>query len=150
MRLLQVDPMASFPADTKTFDVTHEVDLPSDDTTYWCSSHKLPAPLRRRHHVIQYEPVIGAGNQHIVHHMEVFHCVSDEAGEEEFPLWTGPCGSEEAPAKLVQCKKVLAAWAIGAGPFTYPEEAGLKFGGRDFNQFVMLEIHYNNQNMEKG
>lgn len=70
--------------------------------------------------------------------MEVFHCDStpslndnintverkEEVGEnilEEFPLWAGPCGSDDAPAKLSQCKKVLAAWAIGAGPFTYPK-----------------------------
>lgn len=65
-------------------------------------------------------------------------------------MWAGPCGSDEAPPKLVQCKKVLAAWAMGAGPFTYPEEAGLEIGGPEFNQFVLLEVHYNNQAMEKG
>ena len=70
--------------------------------------------------------------------MEVFHCdsvsslhensntVDGKDGNrgnvlEEFPLWAGPCGSDDAPSKLSQCKKVLAAWAIGAGPFTYPK-----------------------------
>ena len=65
--------------------------------------------------------------------MEVFHCIpslNDDLKEtneftedalEEFPIWAGPCGSDDAPAKLGQCKKVLAAWAIGAGPFTYPK-----------------------------
>ena len=77
--------------------------------------------------------------------MEVFHC--DGAPDEEFPLWQGPCGSDEAPEELTKCKKVLAAWAIGAGPFTYPEEAGLAIGGSDFNPYVMLEVHYNNQVM---
>ena len=33
----------------------------------------------------------------------------------------GPCGSDDAPEKLKRCKKVLAAWAMGAGPFHYPE-----------------------------
>ena len=51
--------------------------------------------------------------------MEVFHC--DGAPDEEFPLWSGPCGADDAPEKLKRCKKVLAAWAIGAGPFYYPE-----------------------------
>ena len=51
--------------------------------------------------------------------MEVFHC--DGAPDEEFPLWSGPCGSDDAPEMLKRCKKVLAAWAIGAGPFYYPE-----------------------------
>ena len=68
--------------------------------------------------------------------MEVFHCDSvqslndnsntlkekhDANVLEEFPIWAGPCGSDDAPDKLSQCKKVLAAWAIGAGPFTYPK-----------------------------
>ena len=63
--------------------------------------------------------------------MEIFHCDSngdgnvaeerDELGLETFPLWAGPCGSNDAPEKLSKCKKVLAAWAIGAGPFRYPK-----------------------------
>ena len=88
--------------------------------------------------VSQYEPAITSGNEHLVHHMEVFHCDSMSSLHEnanivegngrnggntleEFPMWAGPCGSDDAPAKLSQCKKVLAAWAIGAGPFTYPK-----------------------------
>ena len=83
--------------------------------------------------------------------MEVFHCVpNDQESIEEFPIWSGPCGSEDAPEKLVQCKKVLAAWAIGAGPFTYPKQVGLPIGGQNFNQFVMLEVHYNNVKLEQG
>ena len=63
--------------------------------------------------------------------MEIFHCDSndgenneedkDENGLEKFPIWSGPCGSDDAPEKLGQCKKVLAAWAMGAGPFIYPK-----------------------------
>lgn len=51
--------------------------------------------------------------------MEVFHC--DGEPDEEFPMWSGPCSDENAPKELTKCKKVLAAWAIGAGPFVYPE-----------------------------
>ena len=84
----------------------------------------------------------------ILHHMEVFHCSA--APGTEFPLWSGPCGSDSAPKELNQCKKVLAAWAIGAGPFQYPEEAGLAIGGEEFNPYVMLEVHYNNQEKQGG
>ena len=59
------------------------------------------------------------GNEHLLHHMEVFHC--NGPADERFPMWSGPCGSDTAPKELLKCKKVLAAWAIGAGPFTYPE-----------------------------
>lgn len=84
----------------------------------------------------------------ILHHMEVFHCSAPV--DTEFPLWSGPCGSDSAPSVLGQCKKVLAAWAIGAGPFQYPEEAGLAVGGEEFNPYVMLEVHYNNQEKKSG
>ncbi len=70
--------------------------------------------------IFKYEPIISPGNEHLIHHMEVFHCVPD-GDEDTFPMWEGPCGSSEAPSKLARCKKVLAAWAIGAGPFVYPE-----------------------------
>ena len=93
------------------------------------------------------------GNEHLLHHMEVFHCVPDESdgNDAEFPIWSGPCGSESAPEKLNQCKKVLAAWALGAGPFTYPPEAGLQIGGQDFGGlYVMLEVHFNNVEKQSG
>eukprot|EP00095_Tigriopus_kingsejongensis_P009488 maker-scaffold661_size154698-snap-gene-0.21 protein:Tk09488 transcript:maker-scaffold661_size154698-snap-gene-0.21-mRNA-1 annotation:"tyramine beta-hydroxylase-like" len=147
-RLLKVPDVPELPIDDQTIDFTHEILIPSDDTTYWCSVHRLPDELIEKHHVIQYEPIKTKGNEHILHHMEVFHC--DAPPDEEFPLWNGPCGDNNAPKQLQKCKKVLAAWAIGAGPFTYPEEAGLALGGPDFNPYVMLEIHYNNQNMESG
>lgn len=59
------------------------------------------------------------GNEHLLHHMEVFHC--EGPPDEDFPLWSGPCSSDDAPEELKRCKKVLAAWAIGAGPFVYPQ-----------------------------
>ena len=57
--------------------------------------------------------------EHLLHHMEVFHC--DAPADERFPIWAGPCGSDDAPVSLQKCKKVLAAWAIGAGPIIYPQ-----------------------------
>ena len=69
----------------------------------------------------------------------------------EFPIWSGACGSDEAPAKLIQCKKVLAAWAIGAGPYIYPQEAGLQIGGKDFGSlYIMMEVHFNNEQQQSG
>ena len=103
------------------------------------------------HSILQYEPIMTEGNEHLLHHMEVFHCVPQQGENADFPIWSGPCGSDEAPQKLIQCKKVLAAWAIGAGPFTYPPEAGLQIGGNEFaSLYVMLEVHFNNENKESG
>ena len=34
--------------------------------------------------------------------------------------------------------KVLAAWAIGAGPFSYPAEAGLAIGGSASKSYIRI------------
>lgn len=39
---------------------------------------------------------------------------------------------------------------MGAAKFTYPKEVGLAFGGRDYNPYIRLEIHYNNPNTVSG
>ncbi len=52
----------------------------------------------------QYEAVATEGNEALLHHMEVFHCVGDDE-DEEFPIWSGPCGSDSAP-KPLQVRKI--------------------------------------------
>lgn len=51
--------------------------------------------------------------------MEVFHCIAPV--NEEIPLYIGSCFAPERPKSTQVCKRVLAAWAMGANPFTYPE-----------------------------
>jgi dopamine beta-monooxygenase len=117
--------------------------VPSDETTYWCSLHSFPKELQDvKHHVIQYQAVIQNGSESLVHHMELFHC---EVGVSvDLPPYEGPCLSSSRPKELDPCKRVIAAWAMGAEPLVYPPEAGLPIGGKNFSRFVMLEIHYNN------
>lgn len=51
--------------------------------------------------------------------MEVFHCESN--ADTKIPLYSGPCFSKKRPFKTQVCKKVMAAWAMGAPAFVYPE-----------------------------
>ena len=47
---------------TSSLSVTHEILVPDDDTTYWCSTHRLPGRIRRRkHHVTQVRSTLGMG-----------------------------------------------------------------------------------------
>ena len=39
---------------------------------------------------------------------------------------------------------------MGADAFIYPEDAGLSLGGAGFNHHVMLEVHYNNPELQTG
>ncbi|XP_011167262.1 tyramine beta-hydroxylase [Solenopsis invicta] len=138
-----------FPANAWQLELlAHRVQVPKQETTYWCRVHKLPSVLRQKHHILQFGPAIQAGNEHLVHHMEVFHCAGSV--DLEIPMYDGPCDGADRPEKTQICKKVLAAWAMGADAFIYPEEAGLSIGGADFNPHVMLEVHYNNPELHQG
>lgn len=48
----------------------------------------------------------------LVHHMELFHC--EEPPTRNVPQYSAPCNSEEKPRALLTCRKVIAAWAMGA------------------------------------
>lgn len=96
------------------------VQVPGDETTYWCRVVRLPANLRRsKHHVIRFESAIESGRESLVHHMEVFHC-EPPRHDDVIPIYSGPCESPDRPQATRVCKRVLAAWAFGAGPFIYP------------------------------
>lgn len=99
--------------------VTNNAEIPNAETTYWCHVHKLPADFDSKHHVYQYEAVIDEENEGIVHHMEVFHCIAPMSSD--IPLYVGSCFAPERPALTQVCKRVLAAWAMGAAMFIYPE-----------------------------
>ncbi|RMB93367.1 hypothetical protein DUI87_30061 [Hirundo rustica rustica] len=129
------------PSDMKTMEITApDVVIPSQETTYWCYMAELPEGFPK-HHIIMYEPVVTAGNEALVHHMEVFQCAADF---DSFPRYNGPCDSKMKPDRLNYCRHVLAAWAMGAQAFYYPEEAGLAFGGPGSSRYLRLEIHYHN------
>jgi len=50
--------------------------------------------------------------------MEVFHCEAPR--NEVIPEYSGPCSDPDRPEATRVCKRVIAAWAYGAGPFVYP------------------------------
>lgn len=141
-------PEVTPPGDVWTFDVTAPaVRVPSSDTTYWMYVTRLPH-LTSKHHVIKYESVIQKGHEGLVHHMELFHCHTDPSSP--IPYYNGPGESEEKPPELAPCVQVLGAWAMGAEPMVYPEDAGVPMGGDNFSPYVMLEIHYNNPQLREG
>ncbi|XP_043326009.1 dopamine beta-hydroxylase [Cervus canadensis] len=137
----------ALPADTRTMEIrAPDVLIPGQETTYWCYISELPAGFPR-HHIVMYEPIVTEGNEALVHHMEVFQCAAEV---ESVPHFSGPCDSKMKPERLNYCRHVLAAWALGAKAFYYPEEAGLAFGGPGSSRFLRLEVHYHNPLMIKG
>ena len=47
-------------------------------------------------------------------------------------------------------KPPLAQFDVRSFKPKYFQEAGLAIGGEDFNPYVMLEVHYNNEKKESG
>ncbi|KAI4495678.1 hypothetical protein M0802_008513 [Mischocyttarus mexicanus] len=139
----------AFPSDAWQFDVTvQNIKIPDKETTYWCRVFELPPTFKSKHHILQFGPLIKQENKHLIHHIEIFHCSGPD--DTEVPMYEGPCDSVDRPQKTQICKKVLAAWAMGADAFVYPEEAGLPIGGDNFNRHIMLEVHYNNPELQAG
>ncbi|XP_062815775.1 dopamine beta-hydroxylase [Anolis carolinensis] len=137
----------SLPSDLKTMVIrAPNVSIPGQETTYWCYMTELPDGFGK-HHIVMYEPVITKGNEALVHHMEVFQCAPQF---ETFPSYNGPCDSKMKPERLNFCRHVLAAWAMGAQAFYYPEDAGLAFGGPGTSRYLRLEVHYHNPLELKG
>ena len=64
-RLFKVDVPSEFPRDSQNLEIRHKIDLPSDDTTYWCSTHKLPNVFKRKHHAVQVSPYLEEKNNRI-------------------------------------------------------------------------------------
>lgn len=119
LKIMSPDPV--LPVDTKGLKITNNgTKIPARETTYWCTTHSLSPDLQlAKHHVIQYEAVIQKGNEALVHHMELFHCEVEKGTI--VPDYVGPCDSESKPVLLNACKRVIAAWAMGAtvrSPYT--------------------------------
>lgn len=122
--------------------------VPNVETTYWCRLIRLPSEFERKTHIVQYEAIISNGSESLVHHMELFHCEVDSSLE--LPAWNGQCSDPQLPEPLKVCKRVIAAWAHGAPPMTYPRHVGLPVGGENYSLYVMLEIHYNNPDFKEN
>ena len=89
LRLLG-DPLPALPSEVRPIRfVADKVSLPTEDTFYSCSVHRLPSELLDKHHMVQYEADIEEGNQDVVHHMELFHCQDFPENGKEFPIWSG-------------------------------------------------------------
>ncbi|KAI1716514.1 DOMON domain-containing protein [Ditylenchus destructor] len=143
-QLLQEFVEDSVPVETpyaKTLDIrAKNIKVPAERTTYWCQSVELDSSVKHsKHHIIKYEPIITSGMEHIVHHMEVFHCQKPVSHFSDY------CTNERAmPASKSTCSKVIAAWSMGVESVVYPPQAGMPIGGEGFVPFLMIEIHYDN------
>uniref|UniRef100_A0A0N4ZIM5 DBH-like monooxygenase protein 1 n=1 Tax=Parastrongyloides trichosuri TaxID=131310 RepID=A0A0N4ZIM5_PARTI len=123
--------------------------ISNDTTSYKCFIKRIDDEiLSKKHHIIEFRGFVTKGNEHIVHHMEVFLCIGSTIKDNM--EYEGSCHPKKRPKKSSSCSKVIGAWAFGATPFQYPDEAGSSFGGEGYPAYLMVEIHYNNEKNESG
>nr|XP_045584690.1 DBH-like monooxygenase protein 1 homolog [Procambarus clarkii] len=130
------------------------VSLPDDsDTLYWCKLFKVP-PLRRKTHVIGFEPVIEARNLEHVHHMLIFECTLEDAAR-HYEKWLqvkgAQCYTRNMPLSWFHCTVPVVAWAVGSEGEMWPDHVGYPLGEEHGGtNYFMMEIHYDNPKLKKG
>ncbi|CAF1205461.1 unnamed protein product [Rotaria magnacalcarata] len=117
--------------------------IPSTDTTYYCKVFKSPSPFLAKRHAIAHKVLIDSRNEHLVHHLDLFECTSEDAIDDD-KLPDGIC--DEIFTVVGMCySKLATAWAIGADVMTlYPEEAGYTVTTNVSSKYFMIKIHYDN------
>ncbi|XP_066295664.1 dopamine beta-hydroxylase-like [Branchiostoma lanceolatum] len=141
----KTQPLPTLPAKVHVLQVNFQISLlfsgEDDGCNLFYSNPIIQLQISDVIQILQYEPIITPGNEETVHHMTVFLCGNDLSSTAGYD---GPCEGEEERTELKTCKHVIAAWAMGAQAFAYPEEAGIPLGGPGASTFAMIEIHYNN------
>ncbi|XP_035702350.1 DBH-like monooxygenase protein 2 homolog [Folsomia candida] len=151
---------------TTKYEMTLDMEMPSYDTTYWCSFFKGPI-LPTKHHVIAFDSLLegDAAVQH-THHFILKNCYlppgSNQTLDEIFGDYTvdtgflgGRCFDPEADVPIPDeyCGEDLFVWAKGGKIMTFPDNVGYPIGDGDNagkQIYYMIEIHFDNPDEEEG
>lgn len=101
------------------------------NTVYWCKIFKAPT-LNKKHHIIGYEPLIGANHTNFVHHMLLREC--DLSGVGDIKRWDTfakekgtACYDDFVPAGWERCLTTMLAYGVGAkGMFVFSNSKALR------------------------
>jgi len=122
----------------------NELEIPSNDTTYWCSVQYLPENIREQEkYIYKITPVLSEASKKYVHHMVVYLCSTLNHTH----VGTGvECTdfSELTVISLCRTEVVVTAWAVGGQEFVFPKDVAYPIGGRGNRAIVILETHFDN------
>ena len=80
-------------------------------------------------------------NVQYIHHILVYKCSTS------FPELDGECQS----GAFYYCRQsVVSGWAVGGSDFDLPLSAGIPLGPGETFDTLMVEVHYNNPNLDSG
>ncbi|CAL8133761.1 unnamed protein product [Orchesella dallaii] len=142
------------PDDYLKWDLETEIEMPSEDTTYWCSFKKAPE-LNSTHHIIAFEPILtNELAMNYTHHFIIYKCTPPKGqNEEDFfgPHLNHPgenCylpdDQQSLPIKYCMSQYVYV-WSKGGKRMIFPEGVGYPFPEKvGESNYYLLEIHYDN------
>ncbi|XP_067141864.1 DBH-like monooxygenase protein 1 [Centruroides vittatus] len=119
------------------------------DTEYICTFFRVPH-LDRKHHIIEFGPLIQPGHEGVVHHMLLYECtgLTNETVFKYADKTYHRCYTKNSIPKFPFCFTVNIVWAIGGGKFYFPENIGHPLGLPDAEWFL-LEVHYDNPSLKR-
>eukprot|EP01084_Bolivina_argentea_P203172 347041_1 len=138
-------PFVERPSDADYTDILQpEVNVPSDDTTYWCTLFEV-SDLPDIQHIVEIEPIIEEGNEGIVHHFALSICPTQFVDPEYVGTQWDCSQQANMPTNKSHCEAgyIMYAWAVGGGTFYFPENVGMEIGG-DTIRYLSLQTHYDN------
>ena len=107
-------------------------------TMYWWKTFDL-SYITEKTHITRYEPLLDPDTLKRTHHLLIYEC----GNMEEYIDYDGIGYSPTAPREVEACNVAapIVVWAVGGGPFNFPEEAGYPIGP-GFGKYFMIEMHY--------
>lgn len=121
---------------TKNFTLVQpELTIPTDETTYCYSLHKMPAG--KKNYLLAERPTQSSD---LLHHLVVYACYGLSDDDMDMVGKKANCNWEEFSNP---CNGFVTEWAPGMSGRTFEPGYGKPFG-EDHYEYVMLETHYNN------
>jgi hypothetical protein len=134
---------------TEILDITIEnLILPKQDTYYYCKGFQVPKSLTQKRHIYKYEFIFPKINYKSMHHALLYECRPGYDGEN--PKYEdGECYTSSAKGE--NCQAISIGWAVGGQEsIYYPKDMGYPIGGDTDYSYLILELHYDNPQLDIG
>lgn len=144
--------------DMKVWSIENNIDLPAQDTMYWCTMHRAPS-LSRKHHVVGFDARLrSADTVRHVHHLLIHKCIPprDISARAMFERWVGHRGQQcfmvkapTGPMPTEYCTEFHHVWVVGSRPFFIPPQVGTPFG-EDPEEYYIVQVHLDNPTLREN
>ena len=128
--------------DVQNFTVLQpEVTIPTQETTYCYSLHKMPAG--KKNYLLAERPTRSSD---LLHHLVLYSC---HVPMDDYMDMLGAAPNCDYENFSNPCNGFVTEWAPGMSGRTFESGYGKPFGS-DYYEYVMFETHYNNPNLLEG